>query len=93
MFLIDASTFRRSELIIPQRESSRLDFMHDAFRMTYGGKLYLSPLTKLENALDIGTGTGIWAIDLGWSSPWTIISTRSAHLPKCTQPTKTQSAK
>lgn len=40
--------------------------MHDAFRMTYGGKLYLSPLSKLENALDIGTGTGIWAIDLGW---------------------------
>lgn len=46
-----------------QPESDRLDLMHEAFLMTYG--LFLSPVTKLENALDIGTGTGIWAIDLG----------------------------
>lgn len=38
--------------------------MHVAFRKTYDG-LFLSPVTKLENALDIGTGTGIWAIELG----------------------------
>jgi len=48
-------------------EADRLDFMHVAFHLTYGKKLFLSPATKLENALDIGTGTGIWAIDLGQS--------------------------
>lgn len=41
--------------------------MHVAFNLTYGKKLFLSPVEKLENALDIGTGTGIWAIDLGKS--------------------------
>ena len=43
--------------------------MHAAFRMTYGEKLFLAPVTDLKNALDIGTGTGIWAIDLGQSHP------------------------
>lgn len=43
--------------------------MHLTFYLTYGEKLFLSPLTKLRNALDVGTGTGIWAIDLGeWLS-------------------------
>jgi hypothetical protein len=36
--------------------------------MTLGGKLALAPLPeKLNRALDIGTGTGIWAMDFGWS--------------------------
>lgn len=46
--------------------------MHEAFRQTYG--LFLSPVTKLENALDIGTGTGIWAMDLGRFRIFTCIS-------------------
>jgi ubiquinone/menaquinone biosynthesis C-methylase UbiE len=43
--------------------------MNVAFHMTYGERLFLAPVTKLENALDVGTGTGIWAIDLGQSRP------------------------
>ena len=52
-----------------QPELDRLDLMHTAFRMTYEGKLFLAPVTNLKNALDVGTGTGIWAIDLGQSHP------------------------
>jgi ubiquinone/menaquinone biosynthesis C-methylase UbiE len=52
-----------------QSELDRLDLMHAAFRMTYEGKLFLAPVTNLNNALDVGTGTGIWAIDLGQSHP------------------------
>lgn len=61
-----------------QPESDRLDFMHVAFRLTYG--LFLSPVTKLENALDIGTGTGIWAIDLGEFCMFTCISCLLRHV-------------
>ena len=52
-----------------QPELERLDLMHAAFRMTYEGKLFLAPVTNLNNVLDVGTGTGIWAIDLGKSHP------------------------
>jgi methylase of polypeptide subunit release factors len=36
--------------------------------MTLGGKLYLAPVPKeqkLHRVADLGTGTGIWAIDFG----------------------------
>lgn len=68
--------------------------MHDAFRMTYGGKLYLSPLTKLENALDIGTGTGIWAIDLGgFLCANNCQMPEDVHLQKSPQPMRTLNVK
>jgi methylase of polypeptide subunit release factors len=28
-------------------------------------KLYYAPLGKIDHVLDLGTGTGIWAIDFG----------------------------
>jgi ubiquinone/menaquinone biosynthesis C-methylase UbiE len=34
--------------------------------MTTGGKLFLAPIgNDVQNVLDIGTGTGIWAIEFG----------------------------
>jgi methylase of polypeptide subunit release factors len=36
--------------------------------MTLDGKLYLAPISKekkLHRVADLGTGTGIWAIDFG----------------------------
>jgi ubiquinone/menaquinone biosynthesis C-methylase UbiE len=36
--------------------------------LTFGGKLFTSPIPKekpLSRVLDVGTGTGIWAIDFG----------------------------
>jgi SAM-dependent methyltransferase len=52
-------------------ENDRLDLQHHIFSLTLSGKLYLSPLssTTLHNVLDIGTGTGIWAIDFADEHP------------------------
>ncbi|EAA30865.1 UMTA [Neurospora crassa OR74A] len=48
-----------------------LDIMHAAMVMVFDGKLYTSPLKdeELKNAIDIGTGTGVWAIDFADEHP------------------------
>ena len=30
----------------------------------FGGKLFLAPIKSPKRVLDLGTGTGIWAIDI-----------------------------
>jgi ubiquinone/menaquinone biosynthesis C-methylase UbiE len=42
------------------------DLMHHLQNMILGNKLYLAPIPNdVQNVLDIGTGTGIWAIEFG----------------------------
>jgi len=45
---------------------------HHLFTLTFDGKLHVAPIEELKggihNVLDIGTGTGIWAIDFGTES-------------------------
>ncbi|KAK8085652.1 hypothetical protein PG997_006923 [Apiospora hydei] len=57
-------------------EQDRLDLQHQAFKVLLEDRLYLAPIREPQRVLDIGTGTGIWAIDFG-SSPrppfWVII--------------------
>ena len=51
-------------------ENDRLDFQHAIFQRTLGGKLHLAPIPKdVQNVLDVGTGTGIWAIDFADEYP------------------------
>ncbi|KAK4449736.1 S-adenosyl-L-methionine-dependent methyltransferase [Podospora aff. communis PSN243] len=54
-----------------ERQSKALDINHHAQTLAIGGKLYLAPLKKdkVKNVLDIGTGTGIWAIDFADEFP------------------------
>ncbi|KAL4860655.1 hypothetical protein BDV12DRAFT_191577 [Aspergillus spectabilis] len=41
-----------------------LDIGHHLHNLLFGGKLYLTPITDdVQKVLDIGTGTGIWAIE------------------------------
>lgn len=44
------------------------DLQHHMYYLTLGGKLYIAPIPEdqvLHRVLDLGTGTGIWAIDFG----------------------------
>ncbi|KAJ4025885.1 hypothetical protein NW761_014504 [Fusarium oxysporum] len=56
-----------------ERENDRLDLQHNLFLLTFDNKLGLSPPnlpdSKVKRVLDLGTGTGIWAIDFGDDHP------------------------
>jgi ubiquinone/menaquinone biosynthesis C-methylase UbiE len=52
-----------------EQENDRLDMHHALMLHLLDGKLYLAPISKIpQRVLDLGTGTGIWAIDFGNSS-------------------------
>jgi hypothetical protein len=42
-----------------------IDLQNELFWRTLSGRLNLAPLPVIHRALDMGTGTGIWAIDFG----------------------------
>lgn len=50
-------------------EQSRLDLYHHIFLMILGGQLYTAPLDHPQRVLDVGTGTGIWAVDFADMHP------------------------
>ncbi|KAI8710482.1 hypothetical protein NCS52_01565200 [Fusarium sp. LHS14.1] len=51
------------------QENERLDLQHNLFLLTFDNQLGLSPPnhsdSKVKRVLDLGTGTGIWAIEFG----------------------------
>ncbi|KAJ3549849.1 hypothetical protein NM208_g283 [Fusarium decemcellulare] len=57
------------------QENERLDLQHHLFLLTLDNKLGLSPPNlpghKVKRVLDLGTGTGIWAMDFGDEHPET----------------------
>ncbi|RMJ13432.1 hypothetical protein CDV36_006899 [Fusarium kuroshium] len=53
-----------------EQSNAALDINHHVMTLMYGGKLYKAPLKKdIQTAVDIGTGTGIWAIDFADEFP------------------------
>lgn len=53
-------------------EQDRLDLQHHLFTLTFSGRLHVCPLpTQVHRVLDVGTGTGIWAIDFADAHPET----------------------
>ncbi|KAI5809234.1 S-adenosyl-L-methionine-dependent methyltransferase [Pyronema omphalodes] len=52
-----------------ETEQDRLDLHHEMMRMVWGDKLHEAPLENPQRILDIGTGTGIWAIDMADQYP------------------------
>ncbi|KAL8935196.1 MAG: hypothetical protein Q9211_004827, partial [Gyalolechia sp. 1 TL-2023] len=53
-----------------EKETERLDIMHKMTEVSLGGKLNLAPIPKdAKRILDVGTGTGIWAIETGDKYP------------------------
>jgi SAM-dependent methyltransferase len=45
-------------------ERERMNLMLACMKRLHHGKLFLSPVKNPEKVLDIGTGTGLWAIDV-----------------------------
>lgn len=54
-----------------EQEQSRLDMIHHTWNLQLGGKLICAPIKKekLRKVLDLGTGTGIWATEIGDEYP------------------------
>ncbi|KAK3689208.1 S-adenosyl-L-methionine-dependent methyltransferase [Podospora appendiculata] len=65
--------FRHGNYAMPndEAEMDRLDMMHAVMTGAIGKQLFLAPVEeeKLHRVLDMGTGTGIWAIDVGDQFP------------------------
>lgn len=53
-------------------ENDRLDLQHHLFCLTFDGNIFTAPIPKdqaIHRVLDVGTGTGIWAIDYADAHP------------------------
>jgi ubiquinone/menaquinone biosynthesis C-methylase UbiE len=48
------------------QENDRLDIHHHIALLHLGGELYVAPIgNNPDRILDLGTGTGMWAMDMG----------------------------
>ena len=64
--------FKDGSYVMPNDESEldRLDLMHQLLRITMRNQLFFAPIgVKDPKVLDVGTGTGIWAIEMGDEYP------------------------
>ncbi|PGH23935.1 hypothetical protein AJ80_01997 [Polytolypa hystricis UAMH7299] len=53
-----------------ETEQERMDMQHHIYQLIFGGDLYRAPLpAQVGHVLDIGCGTGIWAIDFADQHP------------------------
>ncbi|KAJ4180851.1 hypothetical protein NW755_011383 [Fusarium falciforme] len=55
-----------------EQQNESMDINHHVLTLVLDGALYLAPLSKdIKKAIDVGTGTGIWAIDFAEAFPKT----------------------
>ncbi|KAF7528722.1 hypothetical protein PCG10_010258 [Penicillium crustosum] len=65
-------SYREGHYVLPndEPEQDRQDLLHHVRNLVLNGRLFRAPLDEhIQRALDIGTGTGIWAIDFADSFP------------------------
>ncbi|KAE8450362.1 hypothetical protein EG329_006436 [Mollisiaceae sp. DMI_Dod_QoI] len=56
-----------------EMEQNRLDLQHHLFNLTFDGKLALAPISNPHMVLDMGTGTGIWAMEYAIQNPSAVV--------------------
>ncbi|KAJ9129718.1 Demethylmenaquinone methyltransferase [Pleurostoma richardsiae] len=64
--------FREGAYLVPndEEEQDRMDLVHHIYRLVLGGRLHLAPIgDNPQRVLDLGTGTGIWAMDFADEHP------------------------
>ncbi|SCO12194.1 related to TAM domain methyltransferase [Fusarium fujikuroi] len=64
--------FREGTYPVPndEDEQDRMDLVHHVYSILLDGKLHLAPIgANPQRVLDLGTGTGIWAIDFADEHP------------------------
>jgi len=63
--------YKQGKYYLPndEQEQSRLDLQHSLALRLLGGELNLAPINKPHRVLDVGTGTGIWAIEFAERHP------------------------
>lgn len=63
--------YRQGTYLLPndEEENERLDIFHHLMGIVNGGRLHRAPIISPQRVLDIGTGTGIWAIQMGDDYP------------------------
>jgi tRNA G46 methylase TrmB len=69
------------------KEQDRLDFVHAIYMLIWNDRLHFAPLERPRRVLDIGTGTGIWAIQFAERNPETqVVGTDLSMTRKCNVP-------
>ncbi|KKY21449.1 putative methyltransferase domain-containing protein [Phaeomoniella chlamydospora] len=63
--------YKQGSYLLPNdaKEKARLTVQHHMTLYAMDGELYLAPIAEPKNVLDIGTGTGIWAIEMASRHP------------------------
>ncbi|KAF2268107.1 S-adenosyl-L-methionine-dependent methyltransferase [Lojkania enalia] len=63
--------FREGEYWGPndEQQNDQLDIAHHMFLILLDNKLHLAPISDPQKVLDLGCGTGIWAIDFADENP------------------------
>ncbi|OKL57674.1 hypothetical protein UA08_06948 [Talaromyces atroroseus] len=63
--------YKKGAYLLPndEMEQERLDMLHHVFLLALDGRLFISPLHDPQRIFDVGTGTGLWAIDVADEYP------------------------
>ncbi|KAF3183903.1 hypothetical protein TWF788_005376 [Orbilia oligospora] len=63
--------YKEGQWLVPNDEvqQDQMDLFHHVFLLRLRGKLFLAPIENPQKILDVGTGTGIWAIQIAEEFP------------------------